>query len=61
MNDDASAGARAMQRKSADAIKGTDAARERAAKAGRSVSPEAARARAIKAAAARHAKNKPTS
>lgn len=48
--------ARTLQKLSAAAIKGTEAARERAAKAGRSVSPEAARERAKKAAAARHAK-----
>lgn len=56
MSNDPAAAGRALQRLSADAIKGTDAARERAAKAGRSVSPAAARARATKAAAARWAK-----
>ena len=41
---------RTMQRLQADAIKGTPAARERASKAGSSVSPEAAQIRASKAA-----------
>lgn len=56
MNQNPADAARALQRLSADAIKGTDAARDRASKAGRSVSPAAASARAAKAAAARWAK-----
>lgn len=50
---------RQMQRLGADSIKGTEAARIRASKAGRSISPEAAKLRAQKAAAARW-KTKPT-
>ena len=47
-----------QQAKSAASLRGTETARQRAAKAGRSISPEAAHLRAIKANAARTAKNK---
>lgn len=50
---DPSNAARAMQKLSAAALKGTDTARERARKAGSSVSKTAAAERAKKAAAAR--------
>jgi hypothetical protein len=50
---------RGLQAKSAEAIRGTEAARIRAKKAGASVSPEAARVRARAAAAARWGKARP--
>lgn len=53
---DTSMDARAMQKRSAAALRGTKTAQERAAKAGSSVSPEAAQERARKAAAARWGK-----
>lgn len=56
---DPSNAARAMQKLSAEAIKGTDAARQRASTAGSSVSKQAAAERAKKAAAARWGKKKP--
>jgi hypothetical protein len=55
----ASNAARALQLLSAASIAGTQAARDRASKAGSAVSKEAAHLRAMKAAAARHAKRKP--
>ncbi len=51
--------ARALQRLSAEAIAGTQAARDRASKAGSAVGKQAAQERAKKAAAARWAKRRP--